>query len=251
MSKSQTTSAERQSSVAGLANEPLPLRHTVRCLVGGCWIIAAIAMITVYEARTQFPAWFGPVFLGGTLCLLGIITFYMWAVVQTDEARLSIGRSEARWLWGLLLVSVLCTSSGHQFAPFRSDIAAVWAKTSQMIPRLKFIHYNLILTAGSQVALIVLAWLHHRGRQRLAAPGLLILAGIMLIPNDDCGNAFNRPWLAWFGASPLMFLGTSVVLLIGYCGLHGLRPRSSAVMMGLINAGILLLGLGHLTRIVW
>jgi hypothetical protein len=37
----------------------------------------------------------------------------------------------------------------------------------------------------------------------------------MLIPNDDCPNAFNHPWLGWLGASPLMFLGNAVVLLIG------------------------------------
>ena len=73
----------------------------------------------------------------------------------------------------------------------------------------------------------------------------------MLIPNDDCGNAFNMPWIAWFGASPLMFLGNSVVLLVGYCGLRAIRPRTSALVMGLINAGVFLLGLGHLTRVVW
>ena len=251
MNITQTPPTAPESSVPGLANEPLPLRRSVRCLLGGCWILTAITMITVYRARAEFPAWFGPVFLLGVLCFWGIITSYIRVTVHTGDARLSIGRSEARWLWGLLMASVLCTSSLHQFAPFRFDLAAVWVETSQMAPRLKFIHYNLILTACSQVGLIVLAWLYHRGRHRLAATGLVILAGIMLIPNDDCGNAFNRPWIAWFGASPLMFLGTSVVLLIGYCGLHGLRPRSSAVMMSLINAGILLLGLGHLTRIIW
>jgi hypothetical protein len=73
----------------------------------------------------------------------------------------------------------------------------------------------------------------------------------MLVPNDNCGNPFNLPWMKWIGASPLMFMPNSVVLLIGYCGLHGIRPLISILLMAAINICVFLLGLGHLTKIVW
>jgi hypothetical protein len=81
--------------------------------------------------------------------------------------------------------------------------------------------------------------------------GLVILAAIMLVPNDNCGNYFNQPWIKWIGASPLMFMPNSVVILIGYCGLHGIWPRTSILLMALINIGVFALGLGHLTKVVW
>ena len=73
----------------------------------------------------------------------------------------------------------------------------------------------------------------------------------MLVPNDNCANPFNLPWIKWAGASPLMFMPNSVVLLIGYCGLHGIRPRVIILLMAVINIGVFLLGLGHLTKLIW
>ena len=57
--------------------------------------------------------------------------------------------------------------------------------------------------------------------------------------------------MQWIGASPLMFMPNSVVLLIGYLGLHGIWPRVGILLMAGINVCVLLLGLGHLTRIIW
>jgi hypothetical protein len=179
---------------------------------------------------------------------IAMITFYIWTIHRIKAPLHAPAASEATWLWGLLLLSVICTSSLHGFAPFRPNILA---ECSQMPSFLKFIAYNFVLTGSSLVAIITLAVFYFRGHQRLALAGLVVLAGVMLIPNDDCPNEFNLPWIGWLGASPLMFLGNAVVLLIGYCGLNGVRPRISALLMGLINAGVLLLGFGHQTRLIW
>lgn len=238
----------REQDKSDSSRSPLPQRHTVRCLFGACGIMAAITVITIYQARNRFPSWFAPLFLPGVVFFLGIIGFYLRAIHRSPASEVTGQGWEARWIWALSVLSVLCTSSLHQFAPFRLDMIAEW---SNLPPFLKMIKFNLILTGTSLLAVILLMILFIRGHRRAAATGLLALAGMMLIPNDDCPNEFNRPWLRWIGASPMMFLGNSVALLIGYCGLHGIWPRFSVLIMGLIDGGVLLLGLGHLTRIVW
>ena len=245
--------AHSGAEVQGPANKPLqdpllPLRLSLRCLLTGYGIITVIVALTVYQSRSHFPPWFGSIALVGLACFIAMITFCLWTIHRLKAALPPLGAAEAAWLWGLLISSVICTSSLHGFAPFHPHILTEW---SQIPSDLKFITYNFVLTGSSLATVIVLAAAYYRGHQPLALTGLVVLAGIMLIPNDDCPNEFNRPWIGWLGASPLMFLGNAVVLLIGYCGLHGIRPRLSALLMGLINAGVLLLGFGHQTGVLW
>ena len=117
--------------------------------------------------------------------------------------------------------------------------------------RLNLLKYNYFLTAVSQLVILILAVLYAFRRRSQAVTGLVILAAIMLVPNDNCGNFFNQSWIQWIGASPLMFMPNSVVLLIGFCGLHGIWPRVSIVLMAAINVCVFALGLGHLTGVVW
>jgi hypothetical protein len=155
---------------------------------------------------------------------------------------------EAVLIWLLLVLSVICTSALHKFFPFRSAVITYWP---EIPPRLNILKYNFILTAGSLLVVLVLSVLYSLGRRSQAETGLVILAAIMLVPNDNCGNYFNQPWIKWMGASPLMFMPNSVVILIGYCGLHGIWPRVSILLMAMINIGVFALGLGHLTKVVW
>ena len=212
------------------------------------WIIAVISGFTFLEVRDRFPSWFGPAFLLAVVLFLSIISFYLWQVSREKEPAKQVGSPPIRSLWLLLVLSVVCTSALHQFFPFRPDIIARWPDIRASSPVLQ---YNFVLTACSLLAILALGVLYCLGHKRLAVIGLLVVAAVMLIPNDDCGNDFNRPWLQWIGASPLMFMPNSVVVLIGYCGLHGIRPRIGVLLMAGINAGVLLLGLGHLTQVIW
>jgi len=248
LDNSQSPRPEPPDHGTGRQSSPLPLRHSVRCLLVASAVIAAIAGVTIHRARAQFPPWFCPLAELGLVFFVGLIGWYIWKIHRPVGLAPS-GRPEgATWIWVMAVLSPLCASSLHQFAPFRLDLAAVW---SQSPPDVKFIPFNLVLTAASVLAVGALAALHFRGQGRAAAIGLVIVAYVLLIPNDDCTNAFNRPWIAWLGASPLMFTGSDVALLIGYCGLHGIEPRLSAGLMGLINAGMLVLGWGHWTRVIW
>jgi hypothetical protein len=228
--------------------QPLPLRFSLQCLFLGCGVITTIVGWTIYKSRATFPPWFCPVAMLSLTVFLAIIAGYIWTIRRVKMPLHPPGTREAVLLWTLLVLSVICTSSLHGFAPFHLHILTEY---SQLPSSLRFIRYNHILTGCSLLAIVSLATSFFRGQQRRALAGLVVLVGVMLIPNDDCTNAFNHPWLGWLGASPLMFLGNAVVLLIGYCGLNGLRPRLSALLMGLIECGVLLLGLGHQSKLIW
>lgn len=232
---------------ATIDNHSLPRRYCVLLLLGLNWMISAITGASFLNIRNNFPSWFGPIFLLAILLLLGIISFYIWQVLQVRNMQSPENRTTV-CIWILLVTSVICTSALHKFFPFRLDVITYWPKIP---PRLNMLKYNFVLTAGCLLSTLLLFVLYVLRHSRLALIGIVILAAIMLIPNDACGNDFNRPWLRWIGASPLMFMPNSIVLLIGYCSLYGIWPRIGIVLMSLINLCVCLLGLGHLSKILW
>ena len=229
-------------------NKSIPLRSSVLLFLAVNLFISVMTGWNFLGVRGNFPSWFGPVFLVAIGLLICIICFYIWQLPRTLELVKPPAGYQACLIWVLLVLSVICTSSLHQFAPFRPDAIMMWP---EIPPRLNILKYNFILTAGSLFVVFVLAVMYWLGRRIQAVTGLVILAIIMLVPNDNCPNDFNLPWMQWIGASPLMFMPNSVVLLIGYCGLHGIWPRVGILLMAVINVCVLLLGLGHLTRIIW
>jgi hypothetical protein len=229
-------------------NKSLPLRTAALIFLSLNLLISVTMWLNFLGAREDFPSWFGPAFLIAVGLLICIICFYIWQLPRTlSDVGPPAGYQKAL-IWLLLILSVPCTSALHQFAPFRLDAVMMWPE----IPaEYNLIKYNFILTASSLLAILILSVLYCLGRRTQSVTGLVILAGIMLVPNDNCPNPFNVPWMKWAGASPLMFMPNSVVLLIGYCGLHGIRPGISILLMAGINIGVFLLGLGHLTKVVW
>lgn len=229
-------------------NKSIPLRGSVLLFLAVNLFISVMTGWNFLGVRGNFPSWFGPVFLLAIGLFICIICFYIWQLPHTLELVKPSAEYQATLIWVLLVLSVICTSALHQFAPFRPDAIMMWP---QIPPHLNILKYNFILTAGSLFVVFVLGVMYWLGRKSQAVTGLVILAAIMLVPNDNCPNDFNLPWIQWTGASPLMFMPNSVVLLIGFCGLHGIWPRVSILLMAGINAGTLLLGLGHLTKIIW
>jgi len=229
-------------------NKSLPLRSTVLLLLALNLLISVITGLNFLSARGNFPSWFGPVFLVAIGLLICIICFYIWQLPRTLELVKPPNRYQTTLIWLLLILSVVCTSALHQFAPFRLDAILLWPRIP---PDLNLLKYNFILTAGSLLVILILTVFYSLRRRNQAVTGLVILAAIMLVPNDNCPNDFNLPWIRWAGASPLMFMPNSIVILIGYCGLHGIWPRAGILLMSGINACVLLLGLGHLTRLIW
>jgi hypothetical protein len=229
-------------------NKSLPLRTSALIFLSLNLLISVVMWLNFFSARKNFPSWFGPVFLVTVGLLICTICFYIWQLPRTLALVKPPAGYQKALLWLLLVFSVPCTSALHKFAPFHLDAVMSWLE----IPtEYNLIKYNFILTAGSLLVILILTVLYSIGHQTQAVTGLVILAGIMLVPNDNCGNYFNLPWIQWIGASPLMFMPNSVLLLIGYSGLHGIRPRISILLMAGINVGVFLLGLGHLTKFIW
>jgi len=229
-------------------NKSLPLRTSVLIFLSLNLLISVIMWLNFLTARENFPSWFGPVFLMVVGLLICVICFYIWQLPHILAFVKPPTGDQKALIWLLLVLSVPCTSALHKFAPFHIDAIMSWFE----IPaRLNLLKYNFILTASSLLVILILTVLYYIGHKIQAVTGLVILAGIMLVPNDNCGNPFNRPWMKWIGASPLMFMPNSVVLLIGYSALHGIRPRISIIFMSVINTCVFLLGLGHLTKLIW
>jgi hypothetical protein len=231
-----------------MENKSLPLRTSVLLFLGLNLLISTLTAFNFLSTSESFHSWFVPIFLSAMGLLVCVICFYIWQLPRTLEHVRPPAKYQAFLIWLLLVSSVVCTSALHKFFPFRPDVITYWPR----IPtRHDILKYNFLLTAGSLFIVLVLAVLYAFRRRAQAVTGLVILSVIMLVPNDNCGNAFNQPWMQWIGASPLMFMPNSVVLLIGYCGLHGIWPRVSIFLMAVINVCVFALGLGHLTGTIW
>ncbi len=230
------------------AQDSLPFQPLALFVLTLDWFLAVITAVAFLRVREAFPSWFAMPFVMAATVLSLVALLYYWQLSRPPRTLSAPGRLTTAAIWFLLLCSVPCTSALHQFFPFRMDLFEVLPTAPSGF---SIIAYNFVLTVASLLVVIALAVLYGLRWRRAALMGIVVLAAVMLIPNDDCGNDFNLPWIRLIGASPLMFAPNAGVLLIGYCALQGILPRASLVFMTLANASVLLLGLGHLTRIVW
>jgi len=142
-------------------NKLLPMRGSVLLLLALNLLISAITGLNFLSARENFPSWFGPVFLLAIGLFICIICFYIWQLPRTLELVKPATKCQAGLIWLLLVLSVICTSSLHQFAPFRPDAIMFWP---EIPPEYNILKYNFILTAGSLLVVLVLAILYCLGR---------------------------------------------------------------------------------------
>lgn len=214
-------------------------------------LFAVAAMLTAKTAwdllsrARSFPSWFVPLFVAGVAglaILAGLFTFGVWR--SRRSARPSGGRLAAA-VWGLLAASFVCTSTVHQLYPFRPSLLQALREVGPVLG------FNIVLTGLAFLAAVVLGLVYRSGRREAALLGLMILGFLVLVPNDDCPNPFNETWLAAVGASPLMFLPNVYAALFGLAALLGVRPRLGLLALAGTCAAVTLLGLGHMTRVIW
>jgi hypothetical protein len=207
--------------------------------------LSAKTGLDLIRQRESFPFWFVPAFVAGLAALVGYAGFMTVRVWRARGAARPVDGPLSAAVWVLLPLSFVCTSAVHQFYPFRPSVAAVYGGLDTML------RFNLALTGLGFLAAAALAALYRSGRREAALLGLLGLDALLLVPNDACANPFNEWWIAAVGASPLMFVPNLYASLFAIATLLGVHPRWNTAALGAACLGVTLLGLGHMTRVIW
>ena len=198
------------------------------------------------------PRWFIGAFIAGLAALVPTLCWYMTACWRGELAEPVALDGVAAATLLLVVASFVCTSSLHHFYPFRPSLPQrLEGVPLGLLPPRPMLRMNYAFTAAALAAGTTLAMTYALGRRRAAIAGMALLAVVLLLPNDNCDNAFNRPWLRLIGASPLMFAPASMGLVVAACGLCQLWRRTSLLLLLGICLGTLSLGLGHITRFIW
>ena len=224
------------------------LRRVATFAVAVCVVAVLLSARTLADLIPRsraFPFWFVPLFGFGLACLVLCAVWVTHGIWQArhDARPASGGLAVAVWI--LLVLSFIATSSVHQLYPFRSLALADFLRIDPML------RFNLVVTGLGFGTAKLLAILYLAGRREAALTGLFILDFLLLIPNDSCPNPFNETWIAWLGASPLMFVPNLYASLFGAGALLGVRPRWNLLCLAAACVGVALLGLGHATKVIW
>lgn len=224
---------------------------TRRIAVLALAVFGAAAVLSIKTAfdllghREEFPTWFVPAFVAGLAALVAYAAFVSFEIWRARHSAQPAGGTLGAAVWVLLPLSFVCTSAVHQFYPFRPSVATVWGGLDPVL------RFNLGLTGLGFFVSVALGVLYRSGRREAALAGLLILDFLLLIPNDACANPFNEWWIGALGASPLMFVPNLYASLFAMAALLGVRPRWNLAALAAACVGVMLLGLGHMTRLLW
>ena len=80
-----------------------------------------------------FPAWFVPGFIFGIIVLICVCLYFVWQAWQVHGKFEFIAPSKAVYLWLLMILSFIATTSVHGFYPFRFDILSVFTATDSVL----------------------------------------------------------------------------------------------------------------------
>lgn len=193
-----------------------------------------------------FPAWFVPGFSFGIIVLISVCLYFVWQARKVHGKFDLIAPRKAVYLWLLMILSFIATTSVHGFYPFRFDILSVFAATDSVL------RFNYLIAAVGLATSTILAGMYIFSQWKVPAVlGLLGMSLLLLIPNDRCTNQFNIWWIANVGASPLMYVPNLYAAFFVTCGMFGIHSKAVAWFTLGICFASLLLGLGHQFRILW
>ena len=198
------------------------------------------------ENSDIFPAWFVPSFIFGITILIALSLYFVSQTQRTEPHASLLTGWQSGYLWTLMTISFICTTSVHGFYPFHANAFATLPAVDLVMK------INYAIGIAGFLGCTALASIYIFGRRKLPAmAGLMLIALMMLIPNDHCANPFNYWWIKTIGASPLMYVPNMYAALFVTCGLYGVHPRATGVLTTCICVASLLLGIGHQLGIIW
>jgi hypothetical protein len=193
-----------------------------------------------------FPVWFVPSFILIIIMLIALSSYFVLQAWKTDSKIQLVTNKQSAYLWIFVILSFVCTTAVHGFYPFQRDVLSILP----MVDSVMKINYAVAITG--LIGCTAFAILYFSvGTKPLALIGLLLIALITLIPNDNCANPFNYWWIETIGASPLMYVPNMYAALFVGCGLYGVHAKGAGFIATCICLGSLLLGIGHQLGIIW
>ena len=224
------------------------LRRAKSLILLGFVIGSLFALKTAYDLvgyADRFPSWFVPALAVSVIYLVALSTYMAYKVWSKQSLSTVPSKRITLVLWLLIPLSFICATSLHSFLPFRTEALLYMAKY-RIIDKI-----NFAIPAAGIVLSSALAIIYFRGRETTALRLLAIFNFLVLIPNDSCGNLFNLWWNATIGASPLMYLPCFFVVLFVCCGLLRIHTVFNILSAAGICVWVFLLGLGHMTGLIW
>jgi hypothetical protein len=193
-----------------------------------------------------FPVWFVPSFILVIIILIILSLYFVLQSWKIERSTRLLTSKQSVYLWVLMILSFISTTSVHGFYPFHPNVFP-------MLPTLDSVmKINYAIAVAGFIACTVLASFYIFSPIKLPAMiGLMMVALLMLIPNDNCTNPFNYWWIKTIGASPLMYVPNIYMTLFVASGLYGIHPKSVGVIAACICLSSLMLGIGHQLGIIW
>lgn len=214
--------------------------------------VFGVTVVALLRGAQGLPGWFVVLAVVGAVGVEWTLASYAAACWRGELKEPVPADAIATATLAAVVVAFVCTSSLHHFYPFRPSLMErLEGVPLGLLPPRPMLRLNYAATAATLVTAAALAVAYGAGARRAALVGMAVLAVLLLVPNDNCDNDFNQPWIRTLGASPLMFAPASVGLVVAVCGLCGLWRRTSLLVVLGVCGGTLLVGVGHITRVIW
>ena len=211
--------------------------------------VCASSIKTAYDLAkysSVFPVWFVPSFILGIVGLIVVCLYLIFNAMKVKApSQLLTGRLPIS-LWVSMSLSFICTTAVHNFYPFRPDTYTFFPSLDSVLK----VNFTIAMSGFLISVMLAVLYLFTQNKPS-AIVGLLVLALLILIPNDNCSNPFNYWWIEKIGASPLMYVPNSYTAMFVACGLLGVHSKGVTLLSFGTCLGSLFLGIGHLLKIIW
>jgi hypothetical protein len=212
--------------------------------------ISLISLLPLFGKTGELlPEWFLYMFIPTALGFVSICIIQAALSFRTGFGGFN-DRRNAVISWVLIFISFPINSSVHQFYALRGNPLRGHSLLL-LLQGKEWLSPNELVIYGGAFLIILFAFMFFKGLIGLSLAAVSILAYLILIPTCNCANPFNSAWNEILGASPMMFVPSSFTIFCAVRAMSGVNVRVNFSLIAVTLVGTLLLGIGHMTRVVW